>query len=264
MDPTLAAVRHAVRMAPMPTARPGPGRRVARPAVAAAPPAPSTVEPSGVDELEIPTPTPDPDDFVDGHRQPLPAAASPATRGSTRPPARSPQTITVTVTDETREVAGVTTTVVRDVVTDADGEVVEETSTGSPRTATATSGTSARTPRSTTSVAGRTRRVVGGRRRRRPGRAGHAGHAPGRRRLPAGVRTPGVAEDQAAGAVARATSLQLEAGDFDDLLVTEDTTPLEPGAGRAEVLRAAAPAWSSRRRSAAAPTQVELVSFTEG
>ena len=37
------------------------------------------------------------------------------------------ETITVTVTDRTREVAGVTTTVVRDVVTDEDGEVVEET-----------------------------------------------------------------------------------------------------------------------------------------
>ena len=37
------------------------------------------------------------------------------------------ETITVTVTDETRVVAGVTTTVVSDVVTDADGQVVEET-----------------------------------------------------------------------------------------------------------------------------------------
>ena len=74
--------------------------------------------------LEIPTPSPDPGDFVERIDNPwlplLPGAewVYESTEG---------ETITVTVTDRTREVAGVTTTVVRDVVTDEDGEVVEET-----------------------------------------------------------------------------------------------------------------------------------------
>ena len=51
----------------------------------------------------------------------------PGTSGSTSPWAPSRRRSTVTVTDETQVVQGVTTTVVHDVVTDADGEVVEDT-----------------------------------------------------------------------------------------------------------------------------------------
>jgi hypothetical protein len=85
---------------------------------------PPTVDPAGVDLLEIPTPTPDPDDFVatiDNPWLPLRPGAEWVYESS------EGQTITVTVTDHTREVAGVTTTVVRDVVTE-DGEVAEATS----------------------------------------------------------------------------------------------------------------------------------------
>ncbi len=90
-------------------------------------PSRSTIGPSGVDGLEIPTPSADPDDFVDGIDNPwLPLA--PGQRVGLRVHGSERETTTVTVTDETREVQGVTTTVVHDVVTDADGEVVEDTS----------------------------------------------------------------------------------------------------------------------------------------
>lgn len=88
--------------------------------------APEKVGPAGVDGLEIPTPSADPDDFVDVIDNPW----LPLTPGSTwvyETTAGDPETITVTVTDETREIQGVTTTVVRDVVTGPDGEVVEDT-----------------------------------------------------------------------------------------------------------------------------------------
>src|SRR3990170_1047381 len=85
---------------------------------------PPTVDPAGGDLLEIPTPTPDPDDFVaviDNPWLPLLPGTEWVYESSDN------ETITVTVTDRTREVAGVTTTVVRDVVTEH-GQVVEVTS----------------------------------------------------------------------------------------------------------------------------------------
>ncbi len=83
--------------------------------------------PSGVDALEIPSPSLDPADFVatiDNPWLPL-AVGSEWVYRVTGEDGR--QTVTVTVLEETREVQGVTATVVRDVVTDADGEVLEET-----------------------------------------------------------------------------------------------------------------------------------------
>ena len=72
--------------------------------------APERYEPTGVDELVIPTPSPDPDDFVDG----IDNALLPLVPGSVwEYAAGDGERVTVTVTDETREVAGVTTTVVR-------------------------------------------------------------------------------------------------------------------------------------------------------
>ncbi len=88
--------------------------------------APEKSGPAGVDGLEIPTPSADPDDFVDGIDNPW----LPLTPGSTwvyESTEGDDETITVTVTDETRVVQGVTTTVVRDVVTGPDGEVIEDT-----------------------------------------------------------------------------------------------------------------------------------------
>ena len=89
--------------------------------------APGTTEPAGVDGLMIPTPSPDPQDFVeaiDNSYLPL-AAGSSWTYESTS--SEGDETIKVTVTDQTRVVAGITTTVVRDRVTDEDGELIEDT-----------------------------------------------------------------------------------------------------------------------------------------
>ncbi len=89
--------------------------------------APGTTDPGGVDGLVIPTPTPDPADFVarvDNPYLPLVPGTTwtyEATGGDVA------ETITVTVTDQTRVVAGVTTTVVHDEVVDADGTLVEDT-----------------------------------------------------------------------------------------------------------------------------------------
>ena len=88
--------------------------------------APEKSGPAGVDGLEIPTPSADPDDFVDVIDNPwLPL--TPGSRWVYETTAGDPETITVTVTDQTREVQGVTTTVVHDVVTGPDGQVVEDT-----------------------------------------------------------------------------------------------------------------------------------------
>ena len=89
--------------------------------------APGTTDPGGVDGLVIPTPTPDPADFVRRIDNPY----LPLVPGSTWTYQASgvdvDETITVTVTDQTRVVAGVTTTVVHDEVVDADGTLVEDT-----------------------------------------------------------------------------------------------------------------------------------------
>src|SRR6478672_12331352 len=88
---------------------------------------PPTVAPSGVDELQIPTPTPDPSDFVDrvdNRWFPL----HPGTVWTYRTTGDlGERTEVVTVTDRTRVVQGVTTTLVRDVLAGDNGKVVTET-----------------------------------------------------------------------------------------------------------------------------------------
>lgn len=94
------------------------------PALAGCAADPPTVEPTGVDLLEIPTPTPDPDDFVAGIDNPwLPLR--PGTEWVYE--STDGETVTVTVSDRTREVGGVSTTVVRDVVSE-NGDMAETTS----------------------------------------------------------------------------------------------------------------------------------------
>ncbi|HEX5860485.1 MAG TPA: hypothetical protein VFY58_01495 [Nocardioides sp.] len=88
--------------------------------------APQKSPPTGVDGLEIPTPSPDPDDFVQGVDNPF-LPLRPGNRWVYESSGPDPEVITVTVTDDTRVVQGVTTTVVHDVVEDADGRVVEDT-----------------------------------------------------------------------------------------------------------------------------------------
>jgi len=88
---------------------------------------PPTVPPSGVDGLEIPTPSPDAGDFVDrvdNRWFPLEPGTVWTYRGTGD---EGGHTEVVTVTDRTRVVQGVTTTVVHDVTTDADGKRVEDT-----------------------------------------------------------------------------------------------------------------------------------------
>jgi hypothetical protein len=83
--------------------------------------------PSGVDELVIPSPSLDPADFVesiDNPWLPLVPGSEWQYRGTSD---GELETITVTVLDETREIQGVTATVVQEIVRDRDGEVVEDT-----------------------------------------------------------------------------------------------------------------------------------------
>src|SRR5262245_21174292 len=87
---------------------------------------PEKIGPTGVDGLEVPTPSADPADFeerVDNPYFPL----NPGSRWVYESRGLDQETTTVTVTDQTREVQGVATTAVHDVVTDPDGEVLEDT-----------------------------------------------------------------------------------------------------------------------------------------
>ena len=85
--------------------------------------APQKSPPTGVDGLRIPTPSADPDDFVEGIDNPY-LPLEPGSRWVYESAGVDPEKITVTVTEDTKEVQGVTTTVVHDVVRDADGAVV--------------------------------------------------------------------------------------------------------------------------------------------
>lgn len=85
---------------------------------------PVAIGTSGVDGLEIPTPSADPDDFVGEIDNPwLPLR--PGSEWVYESP--SGDATTVTVTDETREIQGVTTTGVREVTGASDGPTAEET-----------------------------------------------------------------------------------------------------------------------------------------
>ena len=89
---------------------------------------PRSIDPAGVDGLEIPTPSPDPADFVAEIDNPyLPFTPGSVWHYEVVEDGEVVETIEVSVTDDTREVAGVTTTVVHDVVRDASGAVIEDT-----------------------------------------------------------------------------------------------------------------------------------------
>jgi hypothetical protein len=90
--------------------------------------APEQIDPSGVDELEVPTPDPDPDDFVagvDNRWFPLPPGAR-WRYALTQEGERG--TVVMTVLPGTREVAGIAATVVERRTTAEDGSVLEEAS----------------------------------------------------------------------------------------------------------------------------------------
>jgi len=189
--------------------------------------APPKSPPSGVDELVIPTPSPDAADFVDTIDNPW----LPFTAGSTwvyrTTSSEGEQTDTVTVLDQTKVVAGVTTTVVHDLAVDEDGVTVEDTydwyaqdSAGNVwyfgEDTTAYEDGKA-------STEGSWEAGVDG------AQAGIAMLATPR--LGDGYQQEfleGTAEDRARILSVTATATS-PAGDFADTVLTEDTTPLEPG-----------------------------------
>ncbi len=188
--------------------------------------APVKSPPQGVDGLQIPTASPDPDDFVDAIDNPY----LPLVRGSTwvyEATGEEPETITVTVTDETREILGVPTTVVHDVVTGPGGEVIEDTYDWFAQD---TEG----------NVWYFGEETIEYDERGRPDRAGswEAG-VDGARAGLVMAATPrvgdgyqqeffeGVAEDRAE-VLSLDVTVEVPFGTFDDVLQTEDTTPLEP------------------------------------
>ena len=207
-----------------------------------------TVDPSGVDGLDIPTPSPDPGDFVEGIDNPY-LPLQPGNEWVYEVTGEESQMITVTVTDETREVAGVTTTVVRDVVTGADGQVIEETSDWFAQDRDGNVwdfGTS-----------GSWEAGVDG------AQAGLA--MPATPRVGDGYEqefSEGDAEDRAT-VVSLSETLQLETGSYEDLLATEETTPLEPDLVE-RTYYARGTGLVLTETISGGTEQVELVSFTEG
>ncbi|MEO5853667.1 MAG: hypothetical protein ABIQ15_14250 [Nocardioides sp.] len=189
--------------------------------------APGTTDPQGVDELRIPTPSPDPADFVTGIDNPY-LPLSPGSSWTYRSSgSEGDQTITVTVTDQTRVVAGVSATVVRDRVTDASGALVADTydwyaqdvdgnvwDLGEDTTA---------YDADAANTDGSWEAGVDG------AQAGLA--MPARPRVGDGYRTEyreGVAEDQAE-VLTVDGEVELGNESFDRVVTTADTTPLEPG-----------------------------------
>jgi hypothetical protein len=184
-------------------------------------------DPTGVDELTIPTPTPDPGDFVDKVDNPwFPLAPGTVlTYRSTGD--EGTQTDTVTVTDDTRVVAGVRTVVVHDVATDASGKVLEDTYDWYAQDA---AGNVWYFGEDTTAYDGRRPDTEGS------WEAGVDGAEAGLV-MPAAPRVgdgyqqerrEGVAEDRAE-VLSLTEQRDVPAGTFTDLVQTQDTTPLEPG-----------------------------------
>lgn len=183
--------------------------------------------PAGVDGLEIPTPSADPADFVEIIDNPW----LPLTPGRTwvyESPTGDGERIAVTVTGETRVVQGVTTTVVRDVTTGPDGEVVEVTDDWFAQDR---AGNVWSFGEATTEYDDRGRPGTGG-----SWEAGMDGAQAGIVMLAAPRLGDGYQQGFLEGeAEDRATVLSLEArvtvglGSYDGLLQTQETTPLEPG-----------------------------------
>ena len=145
---------------------------------------------------------------------------------------------TVRITARTRAIAGVETTVVRDVVRRPTAASPRRPTTGTPRTRTATSGTSARTPRPTTRTA--TSRVAPG-----PGRPASTAPWPGsscprtrgRRQAAYMEFAKGEAEDQAWVVQRLPVRCATPGGRREHIVRTLEWTRLEPQRRLDEVLR---------------------------
>jgi len=223
--------------------------------------APPKSDPTGVDQLVIPTPSPDPTDFVariDNSWLPL---APGSTWVYESVGAEGRETITTTVLDDTRVVTGVTTTVVHDVATDAKGKVLQDTYDWYAQDR---AGNVWYFGKDTTAYDGKLASQEGS------WEAGVDGAMAGVVMLAAprvgdgyqqGLLT-GEAEDRAT-VLSLDESVSVPYGDYDDVLLTEDTTPLEPDlvqrtyyARGVGVVREADVAGGNE--------VVELVSYTQG
>jgi hypothetical protein len=187
---------------------------------------PPSIDPTGVDGLTIPTPSPDPDDFVDEITNPY----LPLSPGSTWTYSASSEdgteTITVTVLEQTRLVQGIEATVVHDVVTGEGGGVLEDTYDWFAQDR---DGNVWYLGEDTTEYDGDEASTEGSWEAGKDG--AEAGLAmPAEPRVGDGYRQeyyPGVAEDRAE-VLDLHTSLTLAYDVFDDVLETEESSPLEP------------------------------------
>lgn len=182
---------------------------------------PRTVDPSGIDGLEVPSPSPDPADFVAVVDNPwLPLAVGSRWRYRVAGGDDRAATATVTVPGVEHEVAGVAVTVVREVVRDVRGEVLEETV-----------GWYAQDDAGNVWLLGE--QVAPAQTSWQVGVAGaQAGLAmPAVPRVGDGfeqAHAPGLVEERAR-VLEVGASVQAPAGSWDDALRTEDTSPREPG-----------------------------------
>lgn len=189
---------------------------------------PRQVGASGIDGLIIPTPSPEAGDFVEGVDHPLmPLVPGSTWRYESRVAGELVETIEVRVSEEVRTVAGIPATVVHDVVTDAAGRVVED---GYDWFAQDAAGNVWYLGEDTTSYQdGRPSTPVSWEAGVDGATAGLA--MPATPRVGDGYQqesSPGEAEDRAL-VLDVAASRTTAYGSFDDLLQTEQTTPLEPG-----------------------------------
>jgi hypothetical protein len=185
---------------------------------------PRSIDPAGVDGLEIPTSSPDPADFVTEIDNPyLPFVPGSVWHYEVVEGDEVIETVEVRATDDTREVAGVATTVVNEVVKDASGAVIEDTYEWYAQD---TKGNVWSFGETTTSFEEGVQTTDGSWEAGTDGaRAGLAMAA--RPRVGDGYYQefrPGVAEDRA-----EVVALDVTRGEWTGLVETRDTTPLEPG-----------------------------------
>jgi hypothetical protein len=188
---------------------------------------PPSIDPTGVDELTIPTPTPDPDDFVDEITNPYLPLTPGSTWTYTSSSDEGTETITVTVLDTTRTIQGIEATAVHDVVRDRDGGVLEDTVDWFAQDR---RGNVWYLGEDTTEYDGAKVSTAGSWEAGVDG--AEAGLAmPAEPRVGDGYRQeydPGEAEDRAE-VIDLARALTLTHAVFDDLLEIEESSPLEPG-----------------------------------
>lgn len=191
--------------------------------------APEQIAATGIDELVIPTPNPTAADFVAEIDNPFLPLAPGAVWVYENTGPDGGETVTVTVLEETKLVQGVSATVVHDEVRDESGELIEDTYDWFAQDR---RGNVWYFGEATTSYEEGTATTEGS------WQAGVDGAEAGLvmaavPRLGDGYvqeSLPGVAEDRAR-VVRLDGEATVPAGTFQDVVVTEDSSPLEPGLG---------------------------------